>query len=377
MCKRPMNPPQLIRSQKLPCVEVPYDRWGNTSPARYPVAKIMAISLAKAQLVSLGLTTLLYGLFFMLFLISTAVMSFRVAEDIRSQRNKILPVSFLMLVVATIHITLVWIRGNLGFVHQRGGSTTVFYENIADVTNLVKVGCLLFQSLLGDGVIIWRLYVVYGKRGWITVPAFVLVLAYTVVGCVALQFIAHARPGTDVFHVATSWITAYFSLTMFTNVLCSGAIAWRIFAAGKPLTGASTRTLWPVIFIIVESSALYAFGVIAVLASFLSGSNGQYPAVDAIVPLVGIVFSLIVLQIRYHASVSASPRSDGQVSTNGGMWPRPPGRPAGVDDPEFPMRSIRMAVHVTKQTHTHTSPDMERDSSSDDHDGGTEKPTAL
>ena len=181
----------------------------------------------------------------------------------------------------------------------------------------------------------------------------------------------------------------------------TGAIAWRIFRAGKPLRGATgTRTLWPVIFIIVESSALYAFGVIAVLVSFLSGSNGQYPAVDAIVPLVvsraplvlsctrsnsysfcyagisqGIVFSLIVLQIRFHVSSSVSPRSDGQTSMNGGTWPRPPGRPVGVDDPEYPMRSIRMAVHVTKQTHTHMSThDVVRDSSSDE---GMEKPTAF
>ncbi len=33
----------------------------------------------------------------------------------------------------------------------------------------------------------------------------------------------------------------------------------------------------PVIFVIVESSALYAFGVIAVLAFFLSGSNDSTP----------------------------------------------------------------------------------------------------
>ncbi|KAH9030178.1 hypothetical protein EDB84DRAFT_1562618 [Lactarius hengduanensis] len=335
----------------------------------------MGISLEKAELLSLGLTTFLYGLFFTLFLISTAVMSYRVAEDVRSQRNKILPVSFSMLVVATIHIVLLWVRGKIGFVDQKGGSPTAFYENIADITNVLKVGCLLLQSLLGDGVIIWRLYVVYGKRAWVTAPSIILVIAYSVVGCVALQFIVHARPGTDVFHVATSWITAYFSLTMITNVLCSGAIAWRIFRAGKPLRGAGTRMLWPVIFIIIESSALYAFGVIAVLASFLSGSNGQYPAVDAIVPLVGIVFSLIVLQIRFHVSSSVSPRSDGQTSTNGGVWPRPPGRPLGVDDPEYPMRSIRMAVHVTKQTHTHTSThDVSGDSISDE---GMEKPTAL
>ena len=123
------------------------------------------------------------------------------------------------------------------------------------------MGCLLLQSLLGDGVIvstgdfrtfkfpiltlrflkIWRLYIIYGKRAWVIAPAIVLVLAYsgailsslvvimllisypcTAVGSVAFQFIVHAHLGTDIFHVATSWITAYFALTMCTNVLCSG-----------------------------------------------------------------------------------------------------------------------------------------------------------
>jgi hypothetical protein len=53
---------------------------------------------------------------------------------------------------------------------------------------------------------------------------------------------------------------------------------------GKPL-GRSTR-VWPIIFAIIESSALYALGVIAALVSFLSKTNGQYAAVDAIVPLI-------------------------------------------------------------------------------------------
>jgi hypothetical protein len=67
------------------------------------------------------------------------------------------------------------------------------------MTNVMKLACLLLQSLLGDSVIvrtsgcrafsfplltrripkIWRLYVVYGKRIWIILPAIVLVLAYT------------------------------------------------------------------------------------------------------------------------------------------------------------------------------------------------------
>ena len=64
---------------------------------------------------------------------------------------------------------------------------------------MLKVGCLLLQSLLGDSVIvstkgfrvlsfplltrripkIWRLYVIYEKRAWVIIPAIVLVLAYS------------------------------------------------------------------------------------------------------------------------------------------------------------------------------------------------------
>ena len=159
---------------------------------------------------------------------------------------------------------------------------------------------------------------------------------------------------------------------------------------------ATTRMLWPVIFIIVESSALYALGIIAALACFLTESNAQYPTVDAIVPLVvsphspralalllmrdfsqGIVFSLIVLQIRFHVNPPVSHRSgEGQMSS-GGTWHRQPGlgQRASLNDPEYPMRSIRMAVHVSRQTHTHLSTqDASRASSSDD---GVEKSIAL
>ncbi|KAF8265088.1 hypothetical protein EI94DRAFT_1702762 [Lactarius quietus] len=325
----------------------------------------MGISLENAQFLSLGLTTFLYanihwtGLFFMLFIVSTAVMSLRMGEDVRVHRNKILPVSSLMLVVATVHIVLLWIRGKNGFSDQKGGSATAFYENIADPTNVVKVGLLLLQSLLGDGVIIWRLYVVYDKRAWVIVPAIVLVLAYTAVGSVAFQFILHARLGT---------------------IFSSGNVVdYRARLHGE----SSTReNLWVVRnedalarhFHHRREQRIICFWRHRSARVLPERVKRTVPAVDAIVPLVGIVFSLIVLQIRFHVSSSASHRSgDGQNSTNGGAWPRHPGRVSGLHDPEYPMRSIRMAVHVTKQTHTHLST-QDADTSSD-HE--TEKATAL
>ncbi|KAI9444559.1 hypothetical protein H4582DRAFT_2070289 [Lactarius indigo] len=289
----------------------------------------MSISLPTAELLALCLSTFLYGIFFALVLITTVVMSYRATDDIRRQRTKILPVSYAMLAVATIYVVIGWIRGVYGFVDRKGVETIVFFVDISEPTSLIRSCCFCIQSMMGDGIMIWRMYIVYGRRFKIILPAIVLVIAYTVVGIVVLAISTRARPGTDIFHVATTWITAYFSLTMATNV----RFALRIFLAGNPLRDA--RPHWLIIFTLIEGCALYTISVIATLAAFLSGTFGQYAAADSIVPTVGIAFSLIVLQIRFHVSATQGPRSH----PSGPVWPQPGSRPAGGEDPNY----IRMA----------------------------------
>ena len=87
----------------------------------------------------------------------------------------------------------------------------------------------------------------YGQRYWVVIPPLLLVTCYTgkvfnlgvmgrdvntipnvtfpallAVGSIAISYIQRARPGTDIFNVAKAWITAYFSMTMSSNVICSG-----------------------------------------------------------------------------------------------------------------------------------------------------------
>ncbi|KAF8481565.1 hypothetical protein DFH94DRAFT_400009 [Russula ochroleuca] len=315
-----------------------------------------AISLPNGELISLGLTTFLYGLFFALFFV-TVIMTFYLRESTRQLHIKILPVPFLMLLVATAHLVVLWIRAVQAFIVQKGGSALAFYDDLSDATSVARVICLVIQCILGDFVIIWRLYVVYGKRLWVVLPALILVTSYTVVGSVAILYIQRARPGTNIFTVAKSWITAYFSMTMSTNLMCSGAIAARIFYVWKSQTRGNVRPYWGIVAIIIESSALYALGVLAALVSFVSGTNGQYPAVDAIVPLVGIVFCLIAIQIRLRASLTSSTcifsREPVSTETNG-RRPRENNSIAAITTGEEfsdkPTRAIPMTIHVTRQT---------------------------
>jgi hypothetical protein len=45
-----------------------------------------------------------------------------------------------------------------------------------------------------------------------------------VVGAFASVYIERARPGTDIFGVAKAWITAYFCMTMSSNIIFAGEL---------------------------------------------------------------------------------------------------------------------------------------------------------
>ncbi|KAF8492847.1 hypothetical protein F5888DRAFT_1636983 [Russula emetica] len=316
------------------------------------------ISLPKSELISLGLTTFLNGIFYTLFLI-TVIMTFYVRESSRRHHIRMLPVLSLMLVVATTHLFVLWIRGVQAFIVQKGGSALAFYDELSDATSVARVTCLVIQTVLGDLVIIWRLYIVYGQRFWVAIPPLLLVTCYTVVGSVAISYIQRARPGTDIFDVAKAWITAYFSMTMSSNVICSGAIALRIYLTWKSQSRICARLYRGIVFIIVESNALYALGVLAALVTFVSGTNGQYAAVDAIIPLVGIVFCLIAIQIRVQVdSTSNIYVYSGEPATIGTSEGRSRGNNNTTEcDSEFTdnkqtrTRAIPMTIRVTSQTH--------------------------
>jgi hypothetical protein len=67
-------------------------------------------------------------------------------------------------------------------------------------------------------------------------------------------------------------------------------IAWRIYKTRRSLPDGLAAFL-PLFIVIVESGAIYATSVIALLTAFLTGSNGQYPAMDISTPIVVSLFS--------------------------------------------------------------------------------------
>ena len=61
-------------------------------------------------------------------------------------------------------------------------------------------------------------------------------------------------------------------------------MAWQIVRKTRPMR--RTGAVMPVLVAIVDTAALYTAGYLGLLVSFLSGSDGQFAAVDVIMPLI-------------------------------------------------------------------------------------------
>lgn len=303
----------------------------------------MGIPLINAELLALFLETFAYAIFVLLDCVTIPILIWRRAEVARTSRI-LLPVAVLMLLIATAHIVIDFYRAYVAFTtgrSQPGDTSTTFYENLADPLFITKSALYWLQTTLGDSVIIWRCFIVFAKRWSVVVFPVLLMVPALVALVIILRTWSTSIPGTPIFFTATQWITAYFVITMCINLYCTGLIAWRIYNTGR--FRPSAGNMMPIIVVLIESGALYTSSVIAMLCSYLSGSNGQYPALDLITPLVGIVFCLIILQIRYHFSMpsSASASSNYRSGSNRAEW----GQHSDSGAPIYPLNPI--AIEIT------------------------------
>ncbi|KAI0318591.1 hypothetical protein OF83DRAFT_934320 [Amylostereum chailletii] len=321
-----------------------------------------------AELLAIFLETLVYGVFLTLFIVTTVAM-FMPSQNPAHIRQRwfVIPVAGVMLFLATFHLVIDFVRIVNAFVkevHQPGGSIG-YYGDIAQPLHVMKTAVYVTQTAVGDSVLIWRYYVVYGKKIWFAVPLILLMFGDAVTGYVVCWQFSRASPDSTVFSTAASWITTFFVLTFCINIICTAAIVFRILFSVRGMITSGRGNVVPAMVVIVESGALYAGSVLALLVSYLAGSNGQFPALDVVTPLVGVVFSLIVLQIRFRVGHdSHSPNA--VLSSSGGVTTRP--RPRGgtrrtsrgeADDFSYPLRSV--TVKITEETEVHGDSDYGED----------------
>ncbi|KAJ7037994.1 hypothetical protein C8F04DRAFT_1256503 [Mycena alexandri] len=119
-----------------------------------------------------------------------------------------------------------------------------------------------------------------------------------------------------IFGPITMSIDAFSYLTLFTNLLCSALISFRIFSVRRKVTGLvsgspgrSDDITTKIVSIMVESAATYTLLLVVQLVTSSLDSYISYIATDCTPATIGIVFSYIIIRVSRGSSYGDSTTS--------------------------------------------------------------------
>ncbi|KAI0753728.1 hypothetical protein C8Q74DRAFT_1306594 [Fomes fomentarius] len=310
--------------------------------------------LPRAELIALFLESLLFGAFAVLYFISIWILMYRERHHGRTKLHKwMLATGTAMFVLAIAHLCFDVQRAIAGFITHGGTPTGTldFYNQLSNPTHVGKSVIYATQTLVGDSFVTYRMYVVWNRMSFIVVLPILLLIATGVAGYgICYQLTQVTGTGAIFESKLVPWITSFFSLSLTTNVLATmlitGRIVWSNHRVRKYRAGyASALTHWGVVETIVQSAAIYSAALISLLATYLAGSNGQYVCLDSLQPLIGIVFTLIIIRVGLNETTSESSRG-APVGADSHISGAPVHHPAQFQ--QYPMRPLAINVSVSK-----------------------------
>ncbi|PFH47786.1 hypothetical protein AMATHDRAFT_122242, partial [Amanita thiersii Skay4041] len=256
-----------------------------------------------AKLVSIFVQTLLYGAYTVLFALTCWVLIYHRTKD-QPIRKTMLGISLLMFVLATMHIGVNFTRIIKAFVvfKDEPGGPAAFFNQLSEFTQLFGSTIYITQTIVGDAVVLYRCYQVWGRRFEIVAFPFLLLLGTTTSGIGILYTFARVVPNAEVFVIQSrNWSLPFASLSLATNIIATGLVAFRIWYINRRTIVFTGHDLRPIMLLIIESGAVYSTTLLALLILYNVGSWFEYVLLDAVrskfLSSTGLVFSMIIIRI--------------------------------------------------------------------------------
>ncbi|KAJ7110727.1 hypothetical protein C8R43DRAFT_1042026 [Mycena crocata] len=301
----------------------------------------MSTNLLAVNLATLACSSLFYGMFFVLFATSMYLLvgrylALRKSRTSPHNRSIFRSTVFIAALGLFAAITAHWIttvyRAFLAFIYfQHGDAALQFYADGAQVTELVQEGFLMVSILIGDSLIIHRLWVVWEHRISVVIFPICSLAALTMCSAVSMYTVSHRSPGKDVF--SDPWLTSNCVLTLVTNVYSTGLITykiWNITRIVRPIGGSNLRDF---LVIVVESAGIYASWAIFFTVTYQTRSLVQFIAIQSAPEVVGIVNALIHTRVGLGWAIEAQGGSPpaSQMAFAKGPTPQHTARSADLD----------------------------------------------
>ncbi|KAJ3711743.1 hypothetical protein EV361DRAFT_929340 [Lentinula raphanica] len=283
----------------------------------------MSLNSYESTLLAAFFTSILFG-----FYISTALRCSLIIWGRYKAKGSVHPyllVTHIALVfLVTTRCIAVLIRAMLPSVHQ-----TYTIRNTWSWDTLFVDSLWMIALLVSDAFVCFRAYVVWARNIYIQIFPIILLIANVVFMCLRLIMEANSKLAIqdELKYIRRLQVVTmgFMIATVVLNVFNTSMIAYRIWSVRRRT--ASSRTLPQdmlsnLVSLLVESAAIYT--VVLVVDIILLGLGKILFLVfnDIQTPLIGIVFSSIIISVTQGSAFGDTSGGGGGTSGDHVTWPR-------------------------------------------------------
>ncbi|KAF5320170.1 hypothetical protein D9611_010377 [Ephemerocybe angulata] len=222
-------------------------------------------------------------------------------KPVRDLHWKMVIAAVAMFVIASLDVAF-HVRHNLdAFVYYEGDPVEEFSKT-SNWINVMKMGCFVAQTFVGDAILLYRCWIIYDRRWLVIATSTVLWLGCTVCGVVTVYVEATHDTTGHLLKASTlvPFMASMLCLTLVTNVLTTGLIVRRILRVQRKLPVhrsvviVQDSPLTRAAVVMIESGLIYTVSMVVLVVLYMAGNNGMYGVSNAVVQIIGITFNLII-----------------------------------------------------------------------------------
>ncbi|KAI0739701.1 hypothetical protein C8Q80DRAFT_198319 [Daedaleopsis nitida] len=274
-------------------------------------------------------------------------------------KSPLLIANILLMLTVTAH----WIMGIqrlfIGEVTLGGGQAAVaFYTELKDKTDVARITVLFVVMLIGDAVITYRTWLVWGRSTPIIIVPALTISASITTGIGLLRACGASSADKSLFDTTIKrWVTAYCIAFLCTNLYGTITIAYRIWSTNRLLRSrifAGEGDLTSTLAIFIESAAMSTAWAVMFLVLYTTNSALEVLGPGCGPAVIGVAFMLITVRVGLGWGHNSTPVTSGVETARFAI----PGRSRvqfNTVENSFPMRSFAVEVHQTRTV------DSERD----------------
>ncbi|KAI9573071.1 hypothetical protein HD554DRAFT_2013575 [Boletus coccyginus] len=307
------------------------------------------IPLDKAELLSMVLEALLYG--FSLFMFGGTIWALLSQRSTLRVNHKMLVAACSLLLFSTAvrlsHLAIDILRIMEGLLYRNSypGESIAYFADVSHWTFVSKNYVYAAQTLIGDGVVIYRCYAVWQYKPAMVLPALLWCAVGGKLTGFACPYTESRLNGGDVFDGRLSrWVISFWVSTLTTNAVTTLMLAYRIWYVDRNTTTLCDNRkseLRPILYVIIDAGMIYSLTMVTALICFVNGSNSQYVVLGMITPVISITFYMVIVRVGMaHRAHQQTNPSVGNVS--GHVFSRERINKGNVDIMEMEMNGDRI-----------------------------------